>query len=270
MPTRRPTGATAPSPAPTAGGYRLVWADEFNQAGRPDPQNWGYENGFVRNHEVQWYQPANARCEKGLLVIEARRESSPNPGYKPGAPDWRASRPTIDYTSASLNTQGKHQWQYGRFEMRARIPTHSGMWPDFWTLGVGKEWPSGGEIDIMEYYRGKVLANVASGTAQPYTPKWHSETKPLTSFKDPAWAGKFHVWRMDWDTEAIRLYLDNELLNETPLGQTENQDGTGFNPMRQPHYLLLNLALGGDNGGPIEPGGLPARFEIDYVRVYQR
>jgi beta-glucanase (GH16 family) len=78
------------------------------------------------------------------------------------------------------------------------------------------------------------------------------------------------VWRMDWDVEAIRLYVDDLLLNETPLTQTTNQDGTGFNPMKQPHYLLLNLALGGDNGGPLTGTTFPSRFEIDYVRVYQR
>jgi beta-glucanase (GH16 family) len=154
--------------------------------------------------------------------------------------------------------------------MRARIDARAGLWPAFWTLGVAKPWPSNGEIDIMEYYRGKLLANVASGTAKAYTAQWHSQTKPLSSFADPAWASKFHVWRMNWDAQAIRLYVDDELLNETPLSETVNQDGTGFNPMQQPHYVLLNLALGGDNGGELAPGSLPARYEIDYVRVYQR
>ena len=114
------------------------------------------------------------------------------------------------------------------------------------------------------------MANVASGTAQPYAAKWHSETKPVASFADPAWASKFHVWRMDWNAEAIRLYVDDLLLNETLLTQTVNQDGTGFNPMQQPHYVLLNLALGGDNGGALADTTLPSRYEIDYVRVYQQ
>lgn len=271
--TFKATGASTPA-TDTLGdapaGYRLVWADEFNQPGRPDSANWGFETGFARNHEAQWYQPDNARCENGLLVIEAKAANRPNPRYQPGSTDWRTSRPTITSAAASLNTRGKHQWQYGRFELRARIPTGPGLWPAFWTLGVAKPWPSNGEIDIMEYYRGKVLANVASGTDKPYTAKWHSETKPLSSFADPAWASKFHVWRMDWDAQAIRLYVDDELLNETPLSQTVNQDGTGFNPMQQPHYVLLNLALGGDNGGELATSSLPARYEIDYVRVYQR
>ncbi|QDA58743.1 glycoside hydrolase family 16 protein [Hymenobacter jejuensis] len=251
-------------------GWKLVWADEFNTNGRPDPQNWQFENGFVRNHELQWYQPENARCENGRLIIEVRQEQRPNPAYQPGSSDWKASRPSIYYTSASLNTKGLHSWQYGRFEMRGRIDISPGLWPAFWTLGVGKEWPSNGEIDIMEFYQGKILANVASGTSKQYTAKWRSQTKPVAEFRDPDWAKKFHVWRMDWDARFIRLYVDDLLLNETPLTETVNEDGTGFNPMQQPHYVLLNLALGGDNGGPLTGTAFPNSFEVDYVRVYQR
>jgi len=265
-PAAPPTGAASPPPA----GYRLVWADEFTTPGQPNPQNWQFETGFARNHELQWYQPENARCENGLLVIEARPETRPNPTYQPGSTDWRTSRPTIAYTSASLNTSGRQQWQYGRFEMRGRIDARAGLWPAFWTLGTRGQWPSNGEIDIMEFYQGKILANVASGTAKPYAAKWHSESKSVASFADPAWSQQFHVWRMDWDATAIRLYVDDLLLNETLLATTVNQDGTGLNPMMQPHYVLLNLALGGDNGG--DPAGttFPSRFEVDYVRVYQR
>jgi beta-glucanase (GH16 family) len=266
-------GAVAPAggeAAPSYEGWKLMWADEFNTPGAPDAKNWQFETGFARNHELQWYQPENARVEGGNLVIEARPEARPNPTYKAGSTDWRTSRSTIDYTSASLNTNGRHQWQYGRFEMRARIDARSGLWPAFWTLGVSKPWPSNGEIDIMEYYKGNILANVASGTAKPYTAKWDSQTKPVASFPDPEWSRKFHVWRMDWDATAIRLYVDDLLLNETLLTNTVNEDGSNFNPMMQPHYVLLNLALGGDNGGPLTGTTLPSRYEVDYVRVYQR
>ena len=267
--TSLPAGATG-AVAPSSKDWELVWADEFNTPGPPDPHNWKFENGFVRNHELQWYQPDNARCENGMLVIEARPEQRPNPNYQPGSTDWKTSRPTIAYTAASLNTSGLHSWQYGRYEMRGRIDVSPGLWPAFWTLGVSRPWPASGEIDIMEYYKGNVLANVASGTAKPYTAKWHSETKPVASFADPEWARKFHVWRMDWDAQAIRLYVDDLLLNETMLTETVNQDGSNFNPMMQPHYILLNLALGGDNGGELAPASLPSRYEIDYVRVFQR
>jgi beta-glucanase (GH16 family) len=133
-------------------GYTLVWADEFNVDGRPDPKNWTYENGLVRNQEYQWYQPENARVEGGRLIIEGRRERRPNPRYEAGSADWRRNREFAEYTSASLLTRGLHTWQYGYFEMRARIETRSGLWPAWWTLGASGGWPHNGEIDIMEFY----------------------------------------------------------------------------------------------------------------------
>jgi len=123
--------AQPPDASERATGYELVWADEFDKTGRPDPNNWTYEQGFVRNRELQWYQPENARCKDGLLIIEARRERKPNPHYDPAADSWRRSRRHAEYTSACLITRGLHSWTYGRFEMRARIDTRAGMWPAF-------------------------------------------------------------------------------------------------------------------------------------------
>lgn len=253
-----------------AADWKLVWADEFDVPGPPNPKNWVYETGLVRNHELQYYQPDNARCENGLLLIEGRRESKPNPKYKAGNSQWPANQTGSDYTAASIQTKGLHAWQYGRFEMRGRIDTRAGLWPAFWTLGVAGEWPRNGEIDIMEYYRGMVLANVAWGTAERYKANWSSVKKPVADFNDPAWATKFHVWRMDWDEKHIVLYLDDVALNTVDLTKTVNADADRKNPMHQPHYILLNLAIGGDNGGDPANTPFPSRFEVDYVRVYQR
>lgn len=183
------------SKAQDAKSYTLVWSDEFNKDGKLDSANWNYEKGFMRNHELQWYQPENAYCRDGYLIIEAKREQKSNPIYKEGSTDWRASRKQIEYTSACLITRNKHTWQYGRFELRARIDVSNGMWPAWWMLGVNKEWPSNGEIDIMEYYRGMLLANIAFGTNERYKAHWFSKTKPV----DSLWASGFHAWRMDWD-----------------------------------------------------------------------
>ena len=253
----------------TTGGYKLIWADEFNKEGAPDSTNWQFENGFARNHELQWYQTQNAVCHKGLLVIEVKKETRPNPNYVVGSNNWKTNREQIEYTSSSMNTSGRQSWQYGRFVMRARIDVSAGLWPAFWTLGVKGQWPSNGEIDIMEYYRGKLLANVATGTRRAYQAKWYSTTKPITDF-DAKWSKQFHTWRMDWDADAISLYVDDMLLNKVALKDVVNQDGSNSNPFMQPHYILLNLALGGDNGG--DPAGttFPRKFEVDYVRVYQR
>ena len=264
------------SPFLAAQEWTLVWSDEFNGDGRPDSAVWNYEQGFVRNHETQWYQAENAFQQDGLLIIEARREQRPNPTYREGSRHWGQQRETIDYTSACVTTQGKYFFLYGRLEVCARIPTAGGAWPAIWTLGSGMEWPSCGEIDVMEYYRingvPHILANVAWGDDQRYHAVWNSKKTPYAHFteRDPEWALRFHVWRMDWNETAIRLYLDDELLNEVPLGATVNgRIGNYSNPFHCPHYILLNLALGGDNGGPIDDAAFPMRYEIDYVRVYQ-
>jgi beta-glucanase (GH16 family) len=262
-------------------GYKLVWADEFNKDGAPDTTNWNYERGFVRNNELQWYQPENAYCENGLLIIEARREQKPNPRYEEGSKDWRRSRPNIEYTSACLTTSKLHTWKYGRFEMRGRIDIDRGCWPAWWALGVSGRWPANGEIDMMEYYRGKLLANIACQGANNKS-LWWSTRHPVDSLgllagapqadsaAAAAWASKFHVWRMEWSEEGIELYVDDILLNKVSQSELVNRDGTNFEPFKQAEYMLLNLAIGGQNGGDPANTAFPRRFEVDYVRVYQK
>lgn len=261
--------ADSPTRDPYASdGYKLVWADEFNRDGSPDPAKWTYEHGFVRNRELQWYQPENARCEKGLLIIEARREKKTD--LEPGGSTRKAGRESAGYTSASITTKGLHSWQYGRFVMRGRIDTRPGLWPAFWAIGTGGHWPASGEIDIMEYYRGMLLANVAWASAKRFQAEWDDSRKPITEFNDPDWSNKFHVWRMDWDSDTIRLFVDDQLLNEVDLTKTFNKDSEGKNPLRQPHYIILNLAVGGTSGGDPSQTEFPAMYEVDYVRIYQK
>ena len=249
-------------------GWTLVWADEFAKDGPPDPKNWGFERGFVRNQEAQWYQPENAVVRGGMLVIAARRERRANPDYDAGSGDWKKSRPFAEYTSASLTTGGRHSWRYGRWEMRAKLDTRAGLWPAFWTVGATGEWPSGGEIDIMEYYRSHLLANAAWGTPRRYVAAWSTVRKPLTGFAAPHWSDRFHVWRMDWDPGWIRLSVDGVLMNAIDLSKTINPDGT--NPFHAPQSLILNLAVGGQSGGDPSQTAFPARYVIDYVRIYQK
>ncbi|HEY5652808.1 MAG TPA: glycoside hydrolase family 16 protein [Pontiella sp.] len=250
--------------------YKLVWADEFNIDGAPNPENWTYEHGFVRNHEAQWYQPQNAICTNGMLIIEARKERVPNPYYDSSSRRWKNNRKFAEYTSSCLITKGLHSWKYGRFEMRARIDARPGIWPAFWTLGVKEQWPWNGEIDIMEYYQGEILANVIYGSKNGRKHISDSETIPLSKL-GKEWADQFHVWRMDWDEKSIRLYLDDQLINESSISDKNNpQNRSVKNPFQQPHYILLNLAIGGTNGGSPKHTTFPSRFEIDYVRVYQK
>jgi beta-glucanase (GH16 family) len=255
---------------PSFAQWKLVWADEFDSEGAPDPKIWEPEKGFVRNEELQWYQAENAYCKGGLLIIEAKKEKVKNPDYKAGSNNWKENREFAAYTSASLTTKKSKSWQYGRFEIRAKIDTRAGLWPAFWTLGIKGRWPDNGEIDIMEYYRDMLLANVAWGSNEQYKPIWNSVKKPLNTFEDPKWADKFHVWRMDWDKDSIKLYVDDLLLTSQDLSKAVNAKNKDIKPFHQPHYVLLDLAVGGDNGGDPSGTDFPARFEVDYVRIYQK
>ncbi len=257
------------SEEPQPPSYELVWSDEFDINGPPDPCNWIYEHGFVRNQELQWYQPNNAQCKNGMLVIEAKREQVKNNRFDPKSKNWRQRRKYARYTSASIKTRGLHSWLYGRFEARARIDTRDGSWPAFWTVGFARGWPGCGEIDIMEYYQNMVLANACwAGNKNSYKPKWDAVKKNIEYFQDPNFSSKFHVWRMDWTKDYILLYIDDILINTIDLSRTINyQDKT--NPFREPHYIILNLAIGGDRGGDPSRTKFPIKYEVDYVRVYQ-
>lgn len=260
--------------------YRLVWNDEFETDGRPS-KDWTFERGFKRNQELQWYQSQNAYVKDGCLVIEGRKEHRKNPLYEAGSSDWRRNREFIEYTSSSLTTRLGFQFLYGRVEVRAKIPVASGSWPAIWLLGNKWEWPQNGEIDMMEYYIKdgvpSILANACWGSTERWKAVWDSVVMPFTHFteKDSDWADKFHIWRMDWDKDFIRLYLDDELLNEIDLSKTVNggYGGNHENPFSNTvpgfkHYILLNLALG-SNGGEPDASQFPLRYLIDYVRVYK-
>jgi beta-glucanase (GH16 family) len=255
------------TPAPAYDGYELVWSDEFDAEGPPDPASWSFENGFVRNEEAQWYQADNAVQRSGFLIIEGRRERVPNPGYRAGSGDWKTNREAGEYTSSSIHTRGKQSFRFGRLEMRGRFPAYDGLWPAWWTLGNNGEWPSNGEVDVLEFYQGALHANFVAGTTTRYEGNWDAVATQLSALGSADWDASFHVYRMDWDAQKISLYVDGRLLNDMNLSDLRNPDGQS--PFDDPHYMLLNLAVGGQAGGDPSAVPFPVRYEIDYVRVYQ-
>ncbi len=260
------------TPAPAAPAplkYELVWSDEFNTAGAPDPAKWRFETGFMRNEEAQWYQGENAVCEGGNLVITGKKERKPNPTYLAGSTDWKTKREFIDYTSSSVVMKKEHAFKYGKLEVKAKIDAQTGLWPAIWTLGVEGEWPSNGEVDVMEYYGDKILANFAYASATRWQAIWDGANKTLTSLGGTLWASQYHVWTLEWDENLMRILLDNEVMNTIDLSISINKSD-GKNPFRQAHYLLLNLAMGGANGGSLAGTALPSKYMIDYVRIYQK
>jgi beta-glucanase (GH16 family) len=229
--------------------WKLVWSDEFNYNGLPDSSAWGNEVGFIRNNELQYYtnrRIENSRVVDGNLLIIGRKES-----YK-GA----------NYTSASLVTDGKKSWTYGKVEARIKLPDGQGLWPAFWMLGqnihtVG--WPECGEIDIMEHINNESLLH---GTLH-----WLNEKHVSSGGTTPCDVTKYHNYSIEWDKESVRLFLDDSKYWEVNI-----KDGiNSTEEFHKPHYLILNLAIGGDwPKSPDMTTLFPDTMFVDYVRVYQK
>jgi len=185
----------------------------------------------------------------------------------PGSENWKTRREWIDYTSASITSRRLREFKYGKFEMRARIDTRLGSWPAFWTLGAtpGIRWPACGEVDIMEFYTGTVLANFGYGLDGKT--KWLAFRKPVAELGGDAWSKEFHIWTMEWDEKTVDLLLDGKRMNHLDVATADHAEGG--NPFHKPVYLILNQAIGGNGGDPSQTK-FPTRFEVDWVRVYQR
>jgi beta-glucanase (GH16 family) len=229
--------------------WNLVWSDEFNYAGLPDTTKWINEVGFLRNNELQYYtyrRLENSKVENGALLIIGKEEL-----YN-GA----------DYTSASLTTDGKHSWKYGKIEARIKLPNGQGMWPAFWLLGqnihqVG--WPKCGEIDIMEHINNE---NMNHGTM-------HWDINGHVSYGGIVDCDMqlYHIYSLEWDEQSISWLLDGNKYWEGNIKDSINSTEEFHNPF----YIILNLAIGGSwPGSPDATTSFPDTMRVDYVRVYQK
>lgn len=244
----------------TPAGYKLVWRDEFNDPSliMPDTKEWWYETaepGWV-NNELQTYVAGRtgdiitADVSDGTLKIRAIK--SGNRVY-----------------SARVNT--KKNWTYGYFEARLKLPKGKGTWPAFWMMpSVWSGWPEGGEIDIMEHV-GCVPTEVSSSIhCKAY---YHAiGTQKTAARKVAGVMDEFHTYALEWTPEYIKTYVDGKQLfyyNPDDYSRGRNADTWPFN---KPFELKLNLAWGGDWGGMmgVDESCLPATYEIDYVRVFQK
>lgn len=249
---------------------KLIWADEFNYKGLPDDSKWDYESGFVRNQETQYYtvkRLENCRVENGMLIIEARKEQYPNAAYQPGSQKW-GQQQFAAYTSASIITKGKKEMKYGRMEIRAKVPSGLGIWPAFWMLGADHgqtKWPFCGEIDIIEFLgRDSTRVHGTVHYADVMGAYRHQTEEPVVGKP----ADGFHIYAVDWDENQIAFYYDDLKYFVFDYKKAAYPSGDIF---QKKYYLLLNLALGhqGTWAGPLDDKILPAKYYIDYVRVYQ-
>ncbi len=244
-------------------GWSLAWADEFEQTNGtvPNPAKWVYDIGGQGwgNNELQSYtsRTNNCRIEDGNLVIEAKKENYTGPdGIARG------------YTSARLKTKGKWDWTGGRIEGRIKVPRGQGIWPAFWMLGANIDtagWPACGEIDIME----NIGAEPAIVHGTIHGPGYSGGSGIGGGWTLPggaALADDFHRFAIEWETNRIRWYIDEQLyFTATPANLPQ---GTQW-VFSKPQFLLLNLAVGGNwPGSPNASTAFPQRMTVDYIRVY--
>ena len=251
----------------TLEGWELVWNDEFD-GDAIDDQKWNkllWRPGWV-NNELQAYtdRDTNVFVQDGNLVIQALIE----PGFF--GTDYTGTTYTADYTSGRLNTAGKGEWTYGRFDTRAKLPKGIGSWPAIWMLGsnisaVG--WPHCGEIDIMEHVgfdEGNIHASI-------HTTDYNhvNGTQKSGQVIIPTATDSFHVYSLEWDSTYIRYLVDDEPYFFIYNDSNGDEDKWPFN---KPQYIILNLAVGGDWGGAegIDPSVFPMEMKVDYVRVFEK
>ena len=226
----------------------LVWSEEFNVNGAPDPAKWGYDLGAGGwgNNELEYYtgRPENAIVQDGVLKIKAIKET-----YS-GSP----------YTSARLLSKDKFAFKYGKVEVRAKIPAGVGTWPAIWMLGadIGTAgWPACGEIDIMEH-RGSELNKIFGTLHYPGRSGGNANgnTKMVTNATT-----EFHLYSIDWSATAIKIYVDDVLYHTVP--------NSAAIPFNHDFFFILNVAIGGSFAGAVDPTLNSAIMEVDYIRVYK-
>lgn len=240
--------------------WQLVWQDEFDGA-RVDLAKWEFEINAKGggNNELQYYITNNTSVRDGLLSIEARKEK------------YTSKEGTRDYTSSRMRTKNRGDWKYGRFEMRAKLPTGQGYWPAFWMMPTDDfygGWPHSGEIDIMEVI-GKNPADLHGTLHYADTKRDHTYRGTNTTLASGTFADDFHVFAVEWTADSFKWFLDGSLY------QTQTNWTSGTNafpaPFDQRFHIILNLAIGGNwPGNPDTNSVFPQAMIVDYVRVYQR
>lgn len=237
--------------------WKLVWSDEFNGSSI-DTNHWKFETGNHNgwgNNELEFYtgRPDNAYVSNGVLHVVARREGTN--GYA--------------YTSARMKSEGLFSQKYGRFEFRAKFPQGKGYWPALWLMphhSTYGGWPSCGEIDIVEN-RGDYPAVVQGTIHYAGRDGGHLQSTDLYTFAPGNGAGNFHTYLLEWTTNSISWYVDNQLYETQTNWSTSGAPYPA--PFDQPFYIIMNLAVGGIyDGDPDTNTVFPGEMQVDYIRIY--
>ena len=237
--------------------FELVWADEFDVNGPPNPEYWGYDLGAGQNgwgnQEIQVYTNSaqNVRVADGKLIIDALKLNNA-------------------WTSARVKSQGKLSFEYGKVQFRAKLPAGAGTWPALWMLGdnlTSVGWPACGEIDVMEHVGrdpGKIHGSLHSPSSSGATV--NTGTTIVPDFDDA-----FHDYEAIWTEESITFLVDGDAYyTYQPAFQNPNNW-----PFDGKFFLIMNIAMGGTFGGDnqypngVDPSLNSARMEVEHVRIYQ-
>ena len=268
-PSNEPGSAPADPTRPIPEGWALAWSDEFvGPAGTaPNPTIWGHDLGDGSaiglagwgNSELEWYtaDPANVALDgEGHLVIAARAADG----------DLECYYGPCEYTSARLLTRDRFEFQHGYLEARIRVPAGFGLWPAFWLLGTNIDevsWPASGEIDVMEYVGRR--PNEVLGTLHGPGYSGSSGISVRIDLGEPV-ADAFHAVALKWEPGSLAWFLDGQRYHEVTQDQVAHNEWV----FEQPFFMLLNVAVGGNLGGPVFPDTVfPAHMLVDYVRLYQ-
>ncbi|MDI1256106.1 MAG: family 16 glycosylhydrolase [Flavobacterium sp.] len=227
----------------------LVWSDDFNVDGAPNPANWNYDigtGGGWGNNEVQYYttDADNVIVEGGVLKIKAKKEAFGG----------------AQYTSARLKSENKFDFKYGKVEFRAKLPTGGGTWPALWMLGANyatNSWPACGEIDVMEHV-GNDQNKIHATLHYPGNSGGNGNTASTTI---PDVSTQFHIYSVIWSSASIKFYVDGNLYH--------SYANIASSPFNANFFLIMNVAMGGNFGGQIDPAFTQSTMEVDYVKVYQ-
>jgi beta-glucanase (GH16 family) len=246
-------GYTSPA---TYAGYQLAWSDEFDSSGI-NTNTWNFEQGNNNgwgNNELENYtgRIQNAFASNGNLVIEARRENSTN----------------SQYTSARMTTQGKKSFEFGRIDIRAKLPSGKGIWPALWMLGdnIGSTgWPACGEIDIMEvvgHEPNKLYGTLHFGSS----PATHDSYGNSYLLPSGTFVQQFHVFSLLWEEDSIKILVDDQVFVSGTLATI-----FPVYPFNNNFFFIFNIAVGGNWPGAPDSGTLfPQRMFVDYVRVFKK
>lgn len=237
-------------------GYNLIWNEEF-EGTELSESDWNFEIGTGNNgwgnNELQYYLDRNTRIENGRLIIEAKTESVEGRSY----------------TSSRLTTEGKQSFQYGRIDIRAKMPFGQGIWPALWMLGGNFRsagWPFCGEIDIMEMVGGNVTGggdHVVHGTVHWDNNGQYANFGDSKIMPEPL-ANAFHVYTIIWDETEIVWYIDDIRYNTIDITPS------ALSEFHQPFFFIVNVAVGGNwPGSPNASTRFPQFMEVDYIRVFQ-